>query len=222
MKSIKRMLSVLLSVIIVVSCVPVLASAYNKGADAPVWWDFIPGLTDILPFQRYTFRLGDTNGDGKVTAADARICLRASAHLEKIGSENVEDGTADLKRVLAADYNCDGKITASDARSILRVSAKLEKMPEMTINTEVNTEFNVVGLRAEYGEDYAWHAECANGKDVLKELIDDPADVGVEGPTGYWYQLNASEPGEYTVNFEFRSKTDNSVADSFTITFVYK
>lgn len=59
---------------------------------------------------------GDVNGDGKITAADARQALRASARLE-----NLND-----KQTAAADINGDGKVTASDARSILRKSARLE------------------------------------------------------------------------------------------------
>ena len=60
--------------------------------------------------------LGDANGDGKVTAADARTVLRASARIDTL------EGTL----FLAADVNSDTKITASDARKILRVSAKIE------------------------------------------------------------------------------------------------
>ena len=62
-----------------------------------------------------TVILGDVNGDGKITAADARLALRTSAQLETLTSE----------QFLAADVDCSGKITASDARDILRYSALL-------------------------------------------------------------------------------------------------
>lgn len=58
---------------------------------------------------------GDVNGDGKVTAADAREALRASAKLEKLSDTEIK----------AADMNNDGKVTASDAREILREAAQL-------------------------------------------------------------------------------------------------
>ncbi len=58
---------------------------------------------------------GDIDGDGKVTAKDARLALRASASLTRLSGESA----------LAADVNGDGRITAKDARSILRYSAKL-------------------------------------------------------------------------------------------------
>lgn len=58
----------------------------------------------------------DVNGDGQITAADARLALRASADLEKISGVYA----------IAANVNGDDDITASDARKILRRSAGLE------------------------------------------------------------------------------------------------
>ncbi len=58
----------------------------------------------------------DIDGNGKITAADARAALRGSAKLDII------DGVYSI----AADFNGDGKITAADARLILRKSAKLD------------------------------------------------------------------------------------------------
>jgi uncharacterized protein YkwD len=63
-----------------------------------------------------TAETGDINNDGKISASDARLVLRAAAKLEHFNSEQTQ----------AADVNGDNKITASDARKILRVSAKLD------------------------------------------------------------------------------------------------
>ena len=52
---------------------------------------------------------GDVNGDGKVTASDARQALRAASQLETLSE----------KETVAADMNDDGKVTAADARAIL-------------------------------------------------------------------------------------------------------
>lgn len=60
--------------------------------------------------------LGDVNGDAKITAADARLALRAAASLENL----------DTPSFYAADVNFDSKVTASDARLILRVAAGLD------------------------------------------------------------------------------------------------
>lgn len=88
---------------------------YNnyKNADAELVHKVITQQTIKIPPKWIP---GDFNGDGKVTAADARKILRASAGLE--------DMTADEK--MRADVNSDGKVTASDARDALRESANLD------------------------------------------------------------------------------------------------
>ena len=58
----------------------------------------------------------DIDGNGKITAADARLALRASAKIDTI------DGVY----AFAADATGDDKITAMDARTILRKAAGLE------------------------------------------------------------------------------------------------
>ncbi len=64
--------------------------------------------------------LGDVDGNGDITAVDARIALRISAQLESNASEY---------RLYSADFNQDGSVTAVDARIILRISASLESHP---------------------------------------------------------------------------------------------
>lgn len=61
---------------------------------------------------------GDANGDGKITAADARIALRISAKVDSLEKYNL---TAEV-----LDVTGDGKLTAADARKILRIAAKIE------------------------------------------------------------------------------------------------
>ncbi len=60
------------------------------------------------------FTLGDVDGDGEVTAADARDALRASVKLENYASGSRE--------FLAADVDKDNALTSADARLILRRS----------------------------------------------------------------------------------------------------
>lgn len=61
---------------------------------------------------------GDVDGDGLVTAADARKILRISSGLEKAPQG---------QSALNADVNNDGKYTAADAREALRKSANLSE-----------------------------------------------------------------------------------------------
>lgn len=65
---------------------------------------------------------GDVDDDGEVTAADARLALRACVGLE--------DYAPDSLRFARADYDKDGEITASDARMILRTAVALEPLIE--------------------------------------------------------------------------------------------
>ena len=78
----------------------------------------IDGLSGRFDFNRsyILFDKGDVNGDGKITAADARLILRAAAKLENLSEEQKKE----------ADVNDDGKITAADAREVLRKSSGLE------------------------------------------------------------------------------------------------
>ncbi|MBQ7962522.1 MAG: hypothetical protein IJ289_07965 [Clostridia bacterium] len=64
------------------------------------------------------YSLGDVNDDGKITAADARTILRASARLETLSEI----------QSLAADIDGNGKLAASDARIALRISARLDSI----------------------------------------------------------------------------------------------
>ena len=65
------------------------------------------------PTRAPAVRSGDVNGDGRVTAFDARLALRLSARLNDSGD------------LYAADLDGDGRATAAEARRILRMSAGL-------------------------------------------------------------------------------------------------
>ena len=65
---------------------------------------------------------GDVDDDGEVTAADARLALRAC-----VGLENYAPDSLPFAR---ADYDTDGESTASDARMILRTAVALEPLIE--------------------------------------------------------------------------------------------
>ena len=82
---------------------------YTPTAETSDIWSVDTSIPDFI---------GDVDGDGQITAADARLVLRASSGLESLTPEQQE----------AADINRDGVVTAADARQILRISAKLENL----------------------------------------------------------------------------------------------
>lgn len=63
-------------------------------------------------------KMGDTNGDGKLTPADSTVALRAYVGLDSIS--NAEKS--------AADTNKDGKLTPADSTVILRTYVGLENL----------------------------------------------------------------------------------------------
>ena len=89
----------------------VLAFAYNGE-------NYVQFSDTKVTFPKNQHISGDANGDGKITAADARIALRISAKVDSLEKYNL---TAEV-----LDVTGDGKITAADARKILRIAAKIE------------------------------------------------------------------------------------------------
>ncbi len=65
----------------------------------------------------------DIDGNGKITASDARLALRCAAKLD----------TLEGVYVLAADADSDGAVKPADARKVLRKAAKLECLSRLTI-----------------------------------------------------------------------------------------
>ena len=64
------------------------------------------------------YMLGDVDGDGSISAADARLALRRA-----VGLEDYKEGSP---KFLACDVDFDKNVTAGDARLILRASVGLE------------------------------------------------------------------------------------------------
>lgn len=109
------------------------ASGQSKNAELPMF-TAIEVLGDTLYLTTYTLNgnkatkvdsvsikkgatlFGDVNFDGNVTAADARLVLRAAAQLQLLTAAQLE----------VADVTGDGKVNANDARTVLRISAGLE------------------------------------------------------------------------------------------------
>ena len=72
--------------------------------------------------------IGDVDGDNAITAADARLALRAAVGLEAYGHNS--------KEYKACDVDFDGQITAADARLILRAAVGLETLTQPEEPTE--------------------------------------------------------------------------------------
>lgn len=106
-----KICSLLLALLLIVTMFPLSVFSVGRKANAD----------SILP--------GDLNGDGKITAADARLALRAAVGLEHF---------SERKKALG-DVNYDGRITAADARLILRAAVGLEELENRIGNDTENS-----------------------------------------------------------------------------------
>lgn len=100
----KKIFSIILALVMLITAVPFGSLIASAAVD-----------TDGLV-------LGDGNGDGQVTAIDARIALQIAADMIEATEE----------QMVTLDYNKDAKVTALDARKILRAVAGLPDYAETT------------------------------------------------------------------------------------------
>ncbi len=114
----------------------------------PHWNEFVKKVQSYL--DEISIIKGDADGDGKVTASDSRLTLRASVGLEKLSE----------KQKKAADINGDGKITAEDSREMLKMSTESDvKLPymvkvtadELNIRKGAGTEYSITGVIKDKG-----------------------------------------------------------------------
>lgn len=137
---------------------------------------------------------GDVNQDGKITASDARLALRASAGLETLASEKKS----------IADMDSNGKITASDARKILRIAAGLDQ-------AESNT--TAVDFSKYCGSYFDGNAE--NGPCYVFDLISVDKNTNVATFDIYYVGPNLSPLYETEI---MTAKLDNNGSASFSWT----
>ena len=92
-----------------------------------------------------TYSLGDVNGDGRIRANDARLCLRIAADIDIVSDEVFN----------VADINSDGMVRANDARIILRISAELDSIDNYTgIQPAETTTVQSTKAQTTTGEEY--------------------------------------------------------------------
>ena len=134
---------------------------------------------------------GDVNGDGHVTASDARIILRIAAKLES--SENLVFAVIDV--------NESGDITAQDARLTLRVAAQLatfENGAYITLPAESTTTEDI--------EITTQEPTTAETTTVTEPVDDEPSDVKIIHSGKYEMVLDCRMDGD---DMKMMLATDN-------------
>ncbi len=146
----------------------------------------------IIPTAAYS--LGDVDNSGDISAADARLALRASVDLESLAED----------AFVNADVDRDGTLTASDARMILRASVGIETLHTHNYGDwEITHEASCteIGTKVKY---------CVCGDCIQKSipmLLHNYTD-GVCGACGEY--INTNLPKMYFVGniAEMNTKTD--------------
>lgn len=119
-----------------------------------------PLLPEGYDLCEYLLNKGDVNEDGRITASDARIVLRASAGLDVL---------TEHQKVMA-DVIIDEQITAGDARTILLLSASIDTYVSRVRVQVPKGEFITLGPLTGNSE-YCWYIR--NIVDLSTSLIDE-------------------------------------------------
>ena len=153
--------------------------------------------------------LGDINKNGTVTAADARLALRAAARLDEY--EGIEK--------LAADVDKDGKSTSADARQILRVAASIDKFASPVMSIDIHKESLVIGGLKNAGSG-AYNWKCTVSEPDAFEITEEK--IGYDGeadgvPVIQSFTLKPLKVGAYTVHFELIRSWETEPIDEFDV-----
>ncbi|MBQ8210215.1 MAG: hypothetical protein IJZ35_06520 [Clostridia bacterium] len=188
---------------------------YRTGLIWDTWDDIIEYATEpdsgLDIYEMSIRRKCDINGDGQITSADARMCLRTSAELEELSYQQTE----------AADVNADEKITSADARKILRISAGLDEQIANTIEMTTDWGFIFGSLRPAGSGRYIWTCTADDGLTVTENWRNDRV-VNPGDTADQFFIFSAEETGTYNVHFELKASWENMPIDEFDITVVVK
>lgn len=161
-----------LLVLIAIVIIPLQASAFEYGEN-----DFV---IDYIP--------GDIDGNERVTAADARLCIRAAASLETLTAEQVR----------IADVDGDGVITSANARAILRAGAKLAPL-DVTVIAKAGQRV-IVGPYVDYGA-HRWDCAADSDNTAVERIFEDNLPEGYVGMFDQFYTITSQETEAFTVKF---------------------
>lgn len=181
----KKIISLSLCIIMMLALsVPAFATT-----PPPEWFEYA---------KNRTYRIGDLNGDGHITSADARICLQAVAGLT--GLTEVQSAAANYKGESSF------KPTSATARKILRVAAKIDSFDDTTIHMHMyeGESYFVGSFENIEAEICMWSCEVdsEDGIEVRQTVV---ALQALGYPVSQQFTLIAKKAGTYSVIFKLNS-----------------
>lgn len=161
----------------------------------------------LAPIRLY--QKGDLDGDGMITAADARLCLRAAAGLEQLNEQQLQ----------AADLSGNGTLVSSSARFILRTSVGLEQLNSDIIRPDRDT--LVVGpfLTSDDGMN-KWKCSVSP---VLPVAVVQQSEYEIATPVVsgssvvQTFHINLKSYGTFTFVFELTDSQTDEVLQKYTL-----
>ena len=169
-------------------------------------------VTDGNTFQNRIILLlaGDLDGDAAVTAADARLALRASVGLFTDVSSSMQRACISC----AGDLNGDSAVQADDARDILRASVGLTTLPSLTaLWAKAEPLAPVEQMQVRYAKNFAYHDGSEEDQTCFVRLL-----TSREALLGYTkcFRTSFSNSGHYAPALVLtREELDSRYDDAF-------
>lgn len=199
--------------LIFVLCLSLLFGA----AILPVSADEVP---DALP-PVMTYRPGDLDGSGKISTADARLCLRAAVGLEALPNGDWQENAA--ASVLDAATSSDRTFSSSTARKILRSAVGLDNLNDASAVLKAGQTYLLKGLTSAGSGSISWLDPEGSDENLQIHLSRDISGEGNPGdPVIYSYSISSDVPGEYQVTFKQQNVqiSQTAIVDSFTVNII--
>lgn len=171
------------------------------------WESYMENMDETTLRALTTQRMGDVDADGRITASDACLCLRAAADLE----------TLTEPQRIAADVNNNWDITSSDARKVLRAAAGLDILEDMSVETSIDWGFVVGPLKNAGSGRYYWQCSVDKNELTVNEYTVDTASEKDGAPVEQFFAFTPKAEGTYTINFKLADSTQNDIIDEFVL-----
>lgn len=148
----------------------------------------------------------DVNGDGSVSASDAREALRASVGLR----------TLNMPSLKAMGVTDEKDITAAVARNILRTSVGLEDAPRFIVSTENEDEKIIVGpLECNGSAGFSWELTGEMEEFTVEEKSYGAYSLDIGGTVNYYYIFTPKNKGLFKLTFTYKDHKTAETASEF-------
>ncbi|MBR6779414.1 MAG: dockerin type I repeat-containing protein [Clostridia bacterium] len=162
----------------------------------------------------FVFQKGDIDTDGRITASDARLCLRVAVGLETLSKAQKQ----------AVDIFGNGNVDVACARRILRASVGLEQADCDEIHVNADDTFLQVGpfLTGGSGK-YYWQCSVQpqdTSVNVEFYVPETKSYDKIGAPVEQYFRILLHENGTYVFTFTFGNENTGEVLRTYTLTVI--